>query len=1098
MMTRMTRLVLACFLMLGLAASLEAQTWDGAGAGGGNVNWGNAPNWNPDGVPVSDGTANIIMAGTIDTANIVNVNFNINELLFDNTAGAFNISSSGGATLTIQGGGIRNNDTQSQTINVPIIMGASTSWVAAAGPLVFNTGSVDLGGNELFFVADTGSSGIAVSISGAGGSIVKDGVATLSLNANNSFDGGVTLKQGQLTLNNNNALGTGTLTIEGGTLNGGTAGAQRSLNNAVTVSNNFTTAGVQGITLNGPMTLVGSQQITVSNFDALVILGAIGEIGGSATLTKSGADLLTLGGSNTYTGGTRVLQGNLRISANERLADVSNLEVIGSSSTFNLQSFTETVGVVTLSGGGSITGNGTLIGSAYNFESGTVNAVLGGSGALAKNTSGTVTLSAANTYTGGTTINAGILQLGASDALPDTNVVTVASPGSLNVNNFIDFIGGLSGNGNVTLGSGTLIVGSGNASGTFSGVVSGTGSLNKIGTGVQTLSGANLYEGGTGVSQGTLRIGGSERLANTSDLIVDGGSAVFDLQSFTETVDAVTLANGGSITGSGTLIGSAYSLSQGSVSATLGGSAAVTKVSSGTVTLSGANTYSGGTVFNNGVLQISSDANLGVAGTSLNFNGGTLRPTSSFTLSRPITLNAGGGTIDTPATTTLTSTISGSGGLTKSGVGTLLYNSTSTLPSLTVTAGDFALPVAAPVTVTGVLTVGANGYFSSDGGLITAGNINNSGELELVNNARLVGPISNSGVLKGAGRITGALTNTSTGNVRLSVNDSIHFDTASASSNAGLIEVIGGEIEFDGTMTNAASTGMIAARNAGMRFNGGLTNAGSMALSFGTSDVFGDIANDSGASIVVSGGANATFYDDITQNGTFRVSAVGSTTSVAVVLGAFSGSGGSTGGGDIFFEGDLRPGNSPASVTFDNNVGFGDGATTLIELGGTTLGSQYDHVNVTGDLVLDGDLNIALLGGFTPSIGDSFNILDWGSLNGTFDAINLPALSGMNWITSQLYTTGTLLVALPGDFDADGDVDGRDFLIWQRGGSPSPLSASDLNDWQTNYGVGALSALSALNGGGTPPANAVPEPSGLVIVLGLLSLAARRRTENFS
>ena len=50
---------------------------------------------------------------------------------------------------------------------------------------------------------------------------------------------------------------------------------------------------------------------------------------------------------------------------------------------------------------------------------------------------------------------------------------------------------------------------------------------------------------------------------------------------------------------------------------------------------------------------------------------------------------------------------------------------------------------------------------------------------------------------------------------------------------------------------------------------------------------------------------------------------MGSTSSVAVVFGAFSGTGGSTGGGDIFFEGDLRPGNSPTTVSFDNNIGLG-------------------------------------------------------------------------------------------------------------------------------------------------------------------------------
>jgi hypothetical protein len=63
---------------------------------------------------------------------------------------------------------------------------------------------------------------------------------------------------------------------------------------------------------------------------------------------------------------------------------------------------------------------------------------------------------------------------------------------------------------------------------------------------------------------------------------------------------------------------------------------------------------------------------------------------------------------------------------------------------------------------------------------------------------------------------------------------------------------------------------------------------------------------------------------------------------------------------------------------------------------------------------------------------------------------------------------------LPGDFNDDDLVDGQDFLIWQRGGSPTPLSAGDLTDWRTNFGTVA------------PGVNAVPEPTAL----GLLTLAS--------
>lgn len=74
-----------------------------------------------------------------------------------------------------------------------------------------------------------------------------------------------------------------------------------------------------------------------------------------------------------------------------------------------------------------------------------------------------------------------------------------------------------------------------------------------------------------------------------------------------------------------------------------------------------------------------------------------------------------------------------------------------------------------------------------------------------------------------------------------------------------------------------------------------------------------------------------------------------------------------------------------------------------------------------------------------------------------------------------------------GDFDGNGRVDGNDFLSWQRGQSPNPLSASDLADWRANYGAGGAAAATA----------AVPEPSALALtaaaVLGLATRRGRRR-----
>jgi hypothetical protein len=71
--------------------------------------------------------------------------------------------------------------------------------------------------------------------------------------------------------------------------------------------------------------------------------------------------------------------------------------------------------------------------------------------------------------------------------------------------------------------------------------------------------------------------------------------------------------------------------------------------------------------------------------------------------------------------------------------------------------------------------------------------------------------------------------------------------------------------------------------------------------------------------------------------------------------------------------------------------------------------------------------------GFTPAAGNSFDILDWGTLSGTFSTINLPALSGLAWNTSQLYSTGVLSVVagLVGDYNQNGAVDAADYVVWR-------------------------------------------------------------------
>jgi len=89
---------------------------------------------------------------------------------------------------------------------------------------------------------------------------------------------------------------------------------------------------------------------------------------------------------------------------------------------------------------------------------------------------------------------------------------------------------------------------------------------------------------------------------------------------------------------------------------------------------------------------------------------------------------------------------------------------------------------------------------------------------------------------------------------------------------------------------------------------------------------------------------------------------------------------------------------------------------------------------------------------------------------------------------SSVWVTATSLTVSPsaGDFDGDGDVDGFDFLSWQRGESPTPGSSGDLDDWEMNYGMTNIAVAAT---------SAVPEPSTLAIVLVALACCPRRRKD---
>jgi len=109
--------------------------------------------------------------------------------------------------------------------------------------------------------------------------------------------------------------------------------------------------------------------------------------------------------------------------------------------------------------------------------------------------------------------------------------------------------------------------------------------------------------------------------------------------------------------------------------------------------------------------------------------------------------------------------------------------------------------------------------------------------------------------------------------------------------------------------------------------------------------------------------------------------------------------------------GTISPGNSPGVMVIEGNFAQGEDGSLLIELSGTTEGSQYDVLQVDGELWANGTLQVSLLDGFQPGLGDTFNILEFGLLSGEFGQIILPDLVGtLAWDDSAILTNGSLSV----------------------------------------------------------------------------------------
>jgi autotransporter-associated beta strand protein len=549
--------------------------------------------------------------------------------------------------------------------------GASSRYNGAT----FNV--VDLSGNSGSRL--TGSGGLALNASTNStqdfkgtidgySSLIKAGSGTQVLSGTNTYSG--------------------TTAIQGGTLKAMSAGAL-SIGNV--------------IMSNGSMLELAGAQASDFIF--------ANSISGDGGVTKSGANTVTLTGTNTYSGATSVLGGSLIIGNANALSPNTRIE-IATGAVFNPGDFT--LNISSLQGAGSIVeGTGTV--TVNSAETNTFSGTILGDRDLVKlgvgtqvidgniNIGGQVTAGGGTlTLTGNNIIGGGVLVTGGGKIVLGSNNAAGGSAGKITTTgSIVEYLGGVDIASQIVINSNTtqLQVATGQPIATQSGVISELRDvatptvgrpLEKIGGGTLILTAVNTYTGMTTISGGALSVSSNANLGGKAGGLTLNGGTLITTANISDFQRAVTLTvNNGTF--------SPAASTQLNAKGVVSGTGRLTMAGAGTLVMEANNTYSGGTSINSGTVQVSSDANLGSAAGGLTLGSAILATTSSFTSARNVVLSAGTvGTFSTAAATTLTLTgvISDTGGLTKTGSGTLMldgYNTHTYTGTTTVNTGKLVV-----------------------------------------------------------------------------------------------------------------------------------------------------------------------------------------------------------------------------------------------------------------------------------------------------------------------------------------------------------------------------------------------------------------------
>jgi fibronectin-binding autotransporter adhesin len=912
--------------------------------------------------------------------------------------GSGGLAQNGSGKLTLTGS---NSYTGATELNAGVLSVGALSNIGS-GPIVMNGGSFQWASGSTFDISSR------LSAQGSGGTFDTNGNNVIFASGFSGTGSLVKAGGGVLTVTGSNSH-SGTFVISGGALRIGSGGTTGSL---------------------GSSSIINSATLLLNRSDAVTYGG---NISGSGMISMTGSGTFTLSGSNTFTG-TNSGAGGITISAGQlRLGSASALpggDLTIDSGSLDLNGYSGTISNLIGNNAGRITSGTTggvtlTVNPALAYGTTFAGVIEDGSGTVSlHNRAGALTLAGNNTYTGTTTISGGSLTIAGSLA------------SSAIVNNSL------------------LIFNT--SSGTYAGVISGTGLMRLGGISTLTLTGNNTYTGTTTIFSGTLQIGNGGTSGSLAGAFIENGSALAfnrsDAVSYGGVISGtgrvsqlgtgtLTLIGANTYTGTTTIAAGTLQIGNGGTSGSIAstgiansstlafnrsdavsyagvitGSGGLWQAGTGTLVLSGSNAYTGGTTVKRGTVRLGNDSALGRGGLTLD-----------------------GGTLDLAGRSLLVTSLSGSTGgvVTSSTAGAYVFTSsqsanTSFAGTLQNGAGEMAFVKSGSGTLS---LTGSNSY--------TGGTTLNAGTLALAHGSAL----GTSGTIRfSGGTLQFTAANTSDYSSRFSTatgqsflldtnGQSVTLATGFGSSGSTITKLGSGTL----TLTGESTYGVITYINGGVLQigNGGTTGsiaspaiANNATLTFNRNDAASYAGTISGTGALIQAGTGTlVLTGSNTSTGTTTVSAgvlqIGSGSNTGAVTGVIVNNSEVVFNRSDFVLHGARIGGSGSVTSQGSGVLLLTGSNTYT--GGTTIVSgtlikQHNNAMGTGAVEVDGGVffipsgvssttNAVILagGGYERALAGGTSLAN--AINATSHFAGGPADTTAKILQGTLATSGTLSIS---------------------------------------------------------------------------------------